>query len=61
VEATQQKKKESKKPKPEEQAEGVPQCQHCPPEKRRGGHCTIFKYWNIGFAGTGTFFAGTGT
>jgi hypothetical protein len=29
------KKKRGKKPKPEEQ-EGMPQRQHCPPEKRRG-------------------------
>jgi hypothetical protein len=36
VEATKQKKKKRrKKPKPEEQ-EGMPQHQHCPPEKRRG-------------------------
>jgi hypothetical protein len=34
VEATKQK-KEKKKPKPEEK-EGMPQHQHCPPEKRRG-------------------------
>jgi hypothetical protein len=36
VEATMQKEEErGKKPKPEEQ-EGMPQRQHCPPEKRRG-------------------------
>jgi hypothetical protein len=36
VEATKQEKKERKKKyKPEEQ-EGMPQHQHCPPEKRRG-------------------------
>jgi hypothetical protein len=31
----QAKRKKRKKPKPEEQ-EGIPQRQHCPPEKRRG-------------------------
>jgi hypothetical protein len=35
VEATKQKEEKRKKPKPEEQ-EGMPQHQHCPPEKRRG-------------------------
>jgi hypothetical protein len=35
VEATKQKEEKRKKPKPEEQ-EGMPQGQHCPPEKRRG-------------------------
>jgi hypothetical protein len=36
VEATKQKRrKEEKKPKPEEQ-EGMPQHKHCPLEKRRG-------------------------
>jgi hypothetical protein len=35
VEATKQKEEKRKKPKPEEQ-EGMPQRQHCPPEKRRG-------------------------
>jgi hypothetical protein len=35
VEATKQKKKKEEKPKLEEQ-EGMPQHQHCPPEKRRG-------------------------
>jgi hypothetical protein len=33
--AKKKKKKRRKKPKPEEQ-EGMPQHQHCPPEKRRG-------------------------
>jgi hypothetical protein len=33
--ATKQKEENRKKPKPEEQ-EGMPQRQHCPPEKRRG-------------------------
>jgi hypothetical protein len=35
VEATKQKEEKMKKPKPEEQ-EGMPQCHHCPPAKRRG-------------------------
>jgi hypothetical protein len=35
VEATKQKEEKRKKPKPEEQ-EGMPQRQHCPPEKLRG-------------------------
>jgi hypothetical protein len=35
VEATKQKEEKRKKPKPEKQ-EGMPQHQHCPPEKRRG-------------------------
>jgi hypothetical protein len=35
VEATKQKEEKRRKPKPEEQ-EGMPQHQHCPPEKRRG-------------------------
>jgi hypothetical protein len=35
VEATKQIEEKRKKPKPEEQ-EGMPQHQHCPPEKRRG-------------------------
>jgi hypothetical protein len=35
VEATKQIKGKRKKPKPEEH-EGMPQRQHCPPEKRRG-------------------------
>jgi hypothetical protein len=35
VEATKQKEEKRKKPKPEEH-EGMPQHQHCPPEKRRG-------------------------
>jgi hypothetical protein len=35
VEATKQKEEKKKYPKPEEQ-EGMPQRQHCPPEKRRG-------------------------
>jgi hypothetical protein len=35
VEATKQKEERRKKPKPEEQ-EGMPQRQHCPPEKRCG-------------------------
>jgi hypothetical protein len=35
VEATKQKEEKRKKPKPEEQ-EGMPQRQHCPPEKCRG-------------------------
>jgi hypothetical protein len=36
VEATKQKEENRKEPKPEEQ-EGMPQRQHFPPEKRRGG------------------------
>jgi hypothetical protein len=36
VEATKQKEEKMKKPKPEEQ-EGMPQRQHCPPEKRHRG------------------------
>jgi hypothetical protein len=36
VEATKQKEEKRKKPKPEEH-EGMPQRQHCPPKKRRGG------------------------
>jgi hypothetical protein len=35
VEATKQKEEKREKPKPKEQ-EGMPQRQHCPPEKRRG-------------------------
>jgi hypothetical protein len=35
VEATQQKEENREKPKPEDK-EGMPQRQHCPPEKRRG-------------------------
>jgi hypothetical protein len=35
VEATKQKEERRKKSKPEKQ-EGMPQRQHCPPEKRRG-------------------------
>jgi hypothetical protein len=35
VQATKQKEKKRKNPKPEEK-EGMPQRQHCPPEKRRG-------------------------
>jgi hypothetical protein len=35
VEATKQKEEKRKKPKPEK-LEGMPQHQHCPPEKRRG-------------------------
>jgi hypothetical protein len=35
VEATKQKEEKREKPKPEER-KGMPQRQHCPPEKRRG-------------------------
>jgi hypothetical protein len=36
VEATKQNEEKRKRPKPEEHQEGMPQRQHCPPEKRRG-------------------------
>jgi hypothetical protein len=39
VEATKEKEEKRKKPKPEEH-EGMPPRQHCPPKKRRGGHCS---------------------